>query len=75
MIAKLLPAKIRATVYAIGATAFYVESVWDLVPADFEGKALQTFAILGFTLALSNTNVKTPPAPAWDAPRLPAVTR
>jgi hypothetical protein len=60
MIANLLPPKVRRAIYIGMTTALALEIVWDIIPADFEGRLLQSAAALGFVLAASNTNTNTP---------------
>ena len=59
MIAKLLPPKVRAMIYAVIGLAQALELIWDFIPdAALEGKVLATITALGFGLALSQTPVR-----------------
>lgn len=55
MIAKLLPAKVRAIIYGILGVLSALEIVWDVVPSQLEGKLTASAVALGFGLALSKT--------------------
>lgn len=57
-IANLIPAKIRATVYAVLGAAIALEMIWDVVPGPLEGKVLATLSALGFGMATANTAKK-----------------
>jgi hypothetical protein len=56
MIANLFPARVRRGIYIALTTMLALEVVWDVLPADFEGRLLQSAAALGFVLAAANTN-------------------
>jgi hypothetical protein len=56
MLRDLIPAKYRKAVYSVLATAFALEGIFDLVPEGAQSKILAALAVLGFSLATSNTN-------------------
>lgn len=54
-LAQAIPAKVRATVYSVLATAAGLEVVFDVIPAGVESKVLGALVVLGFGQALANT--------------------
>ena len=56
MLRDLIPARYRKAVYSVLATAFALEGIFDAVPEGAQTKILAALAVLGFTLASSNTS-------------------
>ena len=56
--ATYVPAKYRQIIYTVLGTVIALEAIFDLVPDMWEGKALQALAVLGFGMAVSNTNTE-----------------
>lgn len=55
MVARLLPAHVRKTIYSVLGTLWALEAIFDVVPAGWESKALQALAVLGFGMAVAHT--------------------
>ena len=54
-LAEYIPPKARTIIYSILGLAIALEAIWDVVPAELDGKVLATVSALGFGLAAANT--------------------
>ena len=54
MLADIIPAKARKTVYTVLATLIGLEAIFDLVPNGWETKMLAALTVCGFALANGN---------------------
>lgn len=46
--------KVRQAIYAVLATAYALEAIWDIVADELEGRLLTSLGVLGFALAAGN---------------------
>ena len=65
-IAELIPSKARGVIYALIGTYLLLDPIWNITPDGYGGKVSATLGVLGFGLAVANTNLVSDSEPHAD---------